>query len=78
MLLDTCARKITKKDIILKEEFLTNCKKYKFTLHLYVNMLNLINILKQIGNRIKNTLKGMKSLISLKIVFFNFFKSKAV
>ena len=31
-------------------------------------MLNLINILKQIGNRIKNTLKGMKSLISLKIV----------
>ena len=56
---------INKKDPILKEEFHTNYKKYR-------NLLSpLMKKSKQVYWNIKNTWKGIKSLISLKTVAFS-------
>ena len=72
--LGSLANYITKKDPILKEEFLTKCKKiqiYSPPLWRELNRLITINIFKQIWNNIKNTWKEIRSPISLKTVTSN-------
>ena len=65
---------INEKDPVLKEEFHTKYKKieiYSVPLWRKVDRLIMINILKEIGIILKNTWKGIKSLISLKTVAFH-------
>ena len=62
---------INKKDPILKEEFHTNCKKYRNLLSTLMKKSKLAyydKYFERNWNNIKNTWKGIKSLISLKTV----------
>ena len=65
---------INKKDPILKKEFHTNCKKYRnmlFTLMKKSKQVYYDKYFERNWNNIKNTWKGIKSLISLKTVASN-------
>ena len=65
---------INKKDPILKEEFHTNYKKYRnllSTLMKKSKQAHYDKYFEKNWNNIKNTWKGIKSLISLKTVVFN-------
>ena len=62
---------VSKKDPVLKEEFHTKCKKYRNLLFTFMKKIKQAYYDKHFErnwNDIKNTWKGIKSLISLKTV----------
>ena len=65
---------INKKDPVLKEEFHTKCKKYRnllFTFMKKIKQAYYDKYFERNWNDIKNTWKGIKSLISLKNLYFS-------